>query len=310
MCLSAPECSSDPFCCRCTHLFFLFCDISSSLVLCSSPPGKMQMLYDPIQDYTRLGMIASSFSSSSAASSLSSLPPPFRIFDNNFQLTITYPNIFLVPTTINDSTLKKAAEYRSRKRTVAVVWMDPKTRVSLSRCSQPMRGIANRSSQDDQNLVLALPPLTLGEAKNKKLIFVDARGKLAALANKAKGKGTENIAKDYPGTDLLHLNIENIHHMRKSLDELTDVCEPLNLSSWEDDWYAKVDASLWLRHIRLVLGGTHEMIRLMQVSVCSIAGVLRVYCGCIALRVYCGCTGFVPSGLLLFVCGGAWSKLI
>ena len=198
-------------------------------------------------------------------------------------MTITYPNIFLVPTTINDSTLKKAAEYRSRKRTVAVVWMDPKTRVSLSRCSQPMRGIANRSSQDDQHLVLALPPLTLGEAKNKKLIFVDARGKLAALANKAKGKGTENIAKDYPGTELLHLNIENIHHMRKSLDELTDVCEPLNLSSWEDDWYAKVDASLWLRHLRLVLGGTHEMVRLMQVSVCSIAGV------------FCGCVGFLQD---------------
>jgi hypothetical protein len=31
--------------------------------------------------------------------------------------------------------------------------------------------------------------------------------------------------------------------MRRSLDELTDICEPLNQSSWEEDWYSKVDAS-------------------------------------------------------------------
>ena len=65
---------------------------------------------------------------------------------------------------------------------------------------------------------------------------------------------------------MLHLNIENIHHMRRSLDELTDICEPLNVGSWEADWYSKVDTSLWLRHLRLVLGGTHEIIRLMQVE--------------------------------------------
>jgi myotubularin-related protein 1/2 len=62
------------------------------------------------------------------------------------------------------------------------------------------------------------------------------------------------------------LNIENIHHMRRSLDELTDICEPLNQSSWEEDWYSKVDASLWLRHLRLLIGGCHEVIRLMQIE--------------------------------------------
>jgi hypothetical protein len=116
------------------------------------------MMYDPIEDYTRLGMISSSSSpvSTGFSSTPTKPPPPFRIFENNYQLTSTYPSLFLVPRTISDDVIVRAAEYRSRKRTVAAVWMDPETRVSLSRCSQPMRGLANHSSIDDQNLVRIL----------------------------------------------------------------------------------------------------------------------------------------------------------
>ena len=219
------------------------------------------LFYDPIADYKRIGMIDDS--------TQSIVDAPYRIFDNNFQLSITYPNIFCIPRTIDDDTLRKAAEYRSRKRTVATVWMDSETRVSLARCAQPMRGITNKQSIDDQHLILAMPLLCIGEAKGNTLWFVDARKKLAAIANKAKGKGTEKV-NDYPNTELLHLNIENIHHMRRSLDEYTDVCEPLNNNAWDEDWFSKIDASLWLRHCRLVLGGSHEIVRLMQIEKCCV----------------------------------------
>ena len=87
--------------------------------------------------------------------------------------------------------------------------------------------------------------------------------------NKAKGKGTEKL-EDYPGCALLHLNIENIHHMRKSLRMLTEVCEPLNDAAWDKEWFTKVDESLWLRHIALVIAGSHEIVRLMQVEASSV----------------------------------------
>ena len=217
-------------------------------------------VYDPIQDYRRIGLLDESSDGSSA---------PFRVFDNNFQLSQTYPNVFLVPSTIDDATLRRAAEYRSRKRTVATVWMERETRVSLSRCAQPMRGLTNHTSSDDQRLVLAQRNATRGDAQDKLLWFVDARKALAAFGNKAKGKGAEDV-QNYNGSELLHLNIENIHHMRRSLDDLTDVCEPLSVMAWEDDWFSKVDASLWLRHCRLVLGGSHEIVRLMQVERCCV----------------------------------------
>ena len=56
------------------------------------------------------------------------------------------------------------------------------------------------SSADDQAVILALTECTKGKAQKNQLVFVDARKALAALGNKAKGKGTENISKDYKGS--------------------------------------------------------------------------------------------------------------
>jgi hypothetical protein len=213
-------------------------------------------IYDATADYARIGLIGDK--------------GPFRLYMNNYVLSPTYPRVFVVPGNVDDDVLARAAEYRSRKRVCATVWMDQDTRVSLSRCAQPMRGLSNNRSDDDQQLILALQQmLRYPHQRSNKIWFVDARKRLAAIGNKAKGKGTEKL-EDYPGCALLHLNIENIHHMRKSLRGLTEVCEPLNDAAWDKEWYAKVDESLWLRHVALVLAGSHEMVRLMQVEASSV----------------------------------------
>ena len=213
-------------------------------------------VYDAVKDYSRIGLIGSG--------------SPFRLYHNNYSLCETYPKVFVVPKSVDDSVVERAAKYRSRKRVCATVWMHPETYVSLSRCAQPMRGLSNNSSDDDQRLIFSLQQLVCDPKHRSNTIwFVDARKRLAAIGNKAKGKGTEKL-EDYPGCALIHLNIENIHHMRRSLRALNDICEPLNESAWDKEWFNKVDESLWLRHCWLVLAGSHEMVRLIQIESSSV----------------------------------------
>ena len=74
-----------------------------------------------------------------------------------------------------------------------------------------MRGLSNNRSDDDKQLILELQQMArYPDQRTNKIWFVDARKRLAAIGNKAKGKGTEKL-EDYPGCALLHLNIENIH---------------------------------------------------------------------------------------------------
>lgn len=55
------------------------------------------------------------------------------------------------------------------------------------------------------------------------LQIYDARPYLAALANKAKGKGFEDI-KNYKNCEIAFMQIENIHHVRESYKKLLALC--------------------------------------------------------------------------------------
>jgi myotubularin-related protein 1/2 len=56
---------------------------------------------------------------------------------------------------------------------------------------------------------------------HRKLYIVDARPRANALANGAKGGGSES-ASNYPRSEVLFLGIQNIHTMRDSLFRLRD----------------------------------------------------------------------------------------
>jgi hypothetical protein len=97
-----------------------------------------------------------------------------------------------------------------------------------------------------------------------KLVVVDARGKVAATLNKAVGKGTEDIGL-LGDAELVFGNIENIHVMRSSLVALTELLatssHPLlnshdliqHISENNSSFYAKLDETGWLKHLRLIL---------------------------------------------------------
>ena len=57
--------------------------------------------------------------------------------------------------------------------------------------------------------------ITNRSTRKEKVLIVDCRPRVNALANRASGKGGYEKAKHYPNTELEYLKIGNIHVMRK-----------------------------------------------------------------------------------------------
>jgi len=84
-----------------------------------------------------------------------------------------------------------------------------------------------------------------------KIYIYDARPKVNAVANMARGGGYEN-EDHYQSAELVFLDIHNIHVMRESLRKVKDMCFP----HIEDQrWLTNLEATNWLDHIKQILSG-------------------------------------------------------
>ena len=149
---------------------------------------------------------------------------------------------------------------------------------SITRSSQPMVGITQNRSVQDEKLIEAIfqshwsPQLRTSNmavygATTTNLI-VDARPTVNAVANTAKGAGTENMDY-YKESKKMYLGIDHIHAMRESLGKVVEALRDADqlLASINNDLpdgvlgLAVLDRqalrrSGWLRHISAILEGT------------------------------------------------------
>ncbi|ONM04141.1 Phosphatidylinositol-3-phosphatase myotubularin-1 [Zea mays] len=80
----------------------------------------------------------------------------------------------------------------------------------------------NFRNNADEKLVCALSSRTIDEKGSpRKLYIIDARPRANAIANGAKGGGSESSS-NYHKSEVLFLGIQNIHTMRESLSRLRD----------------------------------------------------------------------------------------
>eukprot|EP00045_Choanoeca_perplexa_P012312 m.133819 g.133819 ORF g.133819 m.133819 type:complete len:584 (+) comp15960_c0_seq1:89-1840(+) len=175
-------------------------------------------------------------------------------YNANFALCGTYGTKLYLPSPVAD---KKhggmeiafgAAKHRSKQRLPALSYYWKGNGACICRSAQPMAGVQSKRSEDDEQLLeymrLCNPNLDLD------LIIVDTRPKVNAMANKAAGKGFENM-EGYPNCRLEFHGIQNIHAMRESLNSLLKSC----LASAIDVpklLKGLADAS-WLKHIQTVM---------------------------------------------------------
>ncbi|XP_072995261.1 phosphatidylinositol-3-phosphatase myotubularin-1-like [Typha latifolia] len=195
--------------------------------------------------------------------------------NSSYSFCPTYPSMLIVPKGISDEDLLQASIFRSSKRLPVISWTDSGTGAVLARSSQPLVGLVmNLRNDADEKLVAAL--CTQTNRSRRKLYIVDARPRKNALANGAKGGGSESSS-NYFQSEVFFLGIENIHVMRESLNRLREYVDTHGTTSsdgmssflrtggwtWGGGNLSSMSASVatlgvsgWLIHIQNVLVGS------------------------------------------------------
>ncbi|CAO1631956.1 unnamed protein product [Parajaminaea phylloscopi] len=161
----------------------------------------------------------------------------FTAINGAYEFCPTYPAELVVPTRISDTTLQHAAKYRSKARLPALSYLHWANNASITRCAQPLPGLKQARSVQDEKVVEAvfashLSPAILGDDGGASIsgpvygatttnVIVDARPTTNAVATYARGGGTENMD-HYKGCKKAYLGIENIHVMRDSINRVVD----------------------------------------------------------------------------------------
>jgi BMFP domain-containing protein YqiC len=169
--------------------------------------------------------------------------------NENFKLSDTYPQKFVVPRTVTNEQLMEVSTFRSKGRIPVLSWFNPRNRAAITRSSQPLVGLMRASSAADQSLLEAIYHAA-GAEKARKLLIVDMRPRANAVANQAKGAGFENTAQ-YGWCDIKFMNIENIHVMRDSFRKVMDLC--LATGGYDSKWLNNLDSTQWMEHCHIIL---------------------------------------------------------
>ncbi|TFK54732.1 phosphatases II [Heliocybe sulcata] len=212
----------------------------------------------------------------------------FTDLNRDYSFSPTYPARLVVPTKISDTTLQYAGKYRSKARIPALTYLHWANFGSITRSSQPMVGLTQSRSVQDEKLVEATfqshwapesraGPATVYGATTTNLI-VDARPTTNAMANTAKGAGSENMD-HYKDARKAYLGIDHIHVMRDSLGKVVEALRETDALSatvsgdlpGEREPMAVLDRgalrrSGWLRHMSAIMEGSNLIVRNVHVN--------------------------------------------
>ncbi|KAI0371674.1 phosphatases II [Pilatotrama ljubarskyi] len=212
----------------------------------------------------------------------------FTDINRDYSFSPTYPARLVVPYRISDTTLQYAAKYRSKCRIPVLTYLHWANYGSITRSSQPMVGLTQNRSIQDEKLIEAIfqthhhpesrggaGPVYGATATN---LIIDARPTTNAMANTAKGAGTENMD-HYKEAKKAYLGIDHIHTMRESLARVVEALratEIMQAASMTADGEPPLVAPVldrqalrrsgWLRHIAAILEGTLLIVRNVHVN--------------------------------------------
>ncbi|KLO10552.1 phosphatases II [Schizopora paradoxa] len=231
--------------------------------------------YSPLDEFARMGVGTRS--------------KAWRFTDVNKDYTFcpTYPARMVVPARISDTTLQYASKYRSKCRIPSLAYLHWANFGTITRSSQPLVGITNNRSIQDEKLIEAIfqshhtsetrsTPVYGATTTN---LIIDARPTTNAMANVAKGAGTENMDY-YKEGKKAYLGIDNIHVMRDSLNKVLEALREAEAETYASESYELSDdqrspvvldrqllrRSGWLRHLSAILDGALLIARNVHVN--------------------------------------------
>ena len=171
--------------------------------------------------------------------------------NENYLLCNTYPTYLITVASITDNNLKESAQFRTKQRLPALSYYYYNSRGTIWRSSQPKTGLSGNRNIFDEELINKI--IEIGNSK--KLYIYDCRPYLAAMANKIKGAGYENVEM-YKNAELFFCEIDNIHTARSSLNKIYTLLKNNNFymnkkflsnfenSSWPNFIYGIIQASM------------------------------------------------------------------
>ncbi|PYI11193.1 phosphatases II [Aspergillus sclerotiicarbonarius CBS 121057] len=145
------------------------------------PPPEQKFngweLYDPRKEWTRQGV-----DREGSGWRISQL-------NTDYGFSATYPALLPVPSSISDNTLNHAGKYRSRARVPVLTYLHPVNNCSITRSSQPLVGVRQNRSIQDETLLAAIFSTSRSE---RPLASFTPSGFDPASSNSAQGNASRS----------------------------------------------------------------------------------------------------------------------
>ncbi|XP_053366154.1 myotubularin-related protein 9 isoform X1 [Clarias gariepinus] len=164
--------------------------------------------------------------------------------NSDFSVCPSYPSALIVPNSVDDDFLVKAAKFRQGGRFPVLCYCHHRNCMVIMRSSQPMTGANRKRCKEDELLLqAALDESELG-------YIIDTRSAQQAQQARMTGGGFESKS-FYRPWRRLHRHMERGKVLQESLIKLVEACG--DASHNMDRWLSKLENSKWLSHIHSAL---------------------------------------------------------
>ncbi|MCJ8736497.1 hypothetical protein PDJAM_G00013120 [Pangasius djambal] len=164
--------------------------------------------------------------------------------NSDFSVCPSYPGAVIVPSSVDDDTLVKAARFRQGGRFPVLCYCHHRNGMVIMRSSQPMTGANRKRCREDELLLqAAIDESELG-------YVIDTRSAQQAQQARMTGGGFESKS-FYRPWRRLHRHMERGKVLQESLIKLVEACG--DLSHNMDRWLSKLENSKWLTHVHSAL---------------------------------------------------------
>ncbi|KAB5561928.1 hypothetical protein PHYPO_G00012120 [Pangasianodon hypophthalmus] len=164
--------------------------------------------------------------------------------NSDFSVCPSYPGAVIVPSSVDDDTLVKAARFRQGGRFPVLCYCHHRNGMVVMRSSQPMTGANRKRCREDELLLqAAIDESELG-------YVVDTRSAQQAQQARMTGGGFESKS-FYRPWRRLHRHMERGKVLQESLIKLVEACG--DSSHNMDRWLSKLENSKWLTHVHSAL---------------------------------------------------------
>ena len=201
-------------------------------------------LYDPEKEFQRQGL-------TNLDTEMNENKPFRRTKENeNYSLCATYPKFLITVGAISDSNYRESSLFRTKNRLPTLSYYYYNSKGTIWRSAQSKVGMTGNRNRFDEELIDDIAEIS----NTKKLFIYDCRPYLAAMANRLKGAGHENV-ENYKDAELIFCEIDNIHTARNGLAKIYNLLKnndfynnkkffsSFESSSWPNFVYRIIEAS-------------------------------------------------------------------